>query len=126
MTAIVDQGLHEAASVVQAGGIIAYPTESCFGIGCDPANVEAIKKILQIKQRPREKGLIVIADRIERFAELLQPLTPEQLEKVSATWPGPFSWICPASSSVSGGLGAIMPVLPCGSPLTPLQQNYAG
>ena len=46
------------------GGIIAYPTESCFGLGCDPKNIRAIKKIIQIKKRSKNKNFIIIASEL--------------------------------------------------------------
>ena len=93
--------LNQAASVIRAGGIIAYPTESCFGLGCDPLNIDAIERILKLKQRPRKKGLIVIADRLDRLQQFLLPLSQEQLSRVLESWPGPFSWICPAAPEAS-------------------------
>jgi L-threonylcarbamoyladenylate synthase len=78
------------------GGLIAYPTESCYGLGCDPLNPRAVRKLAQLKGRPLGRGLILIADRFERFRPLVQPLDEVDLSRVMATWPGPVSWILPA------------------------------
>ena len=56
--------LKNAVQIVNQGGVIAYPTESTYGLGCDPANLDALKRILQIKQRPAEKGLIILVSDI--------------------------------------------------------------
>ncbi len=49
------------ATTIQQGGVIAYPTEAVFGLGCDPDNDKAIEKLLMVKQRPWQKGLILVA-----------------------------------------------------------------
>ena len=78
------------------GGVIAYPTESCYGLGCDPRNPRAVAWILSLKGRPVAKGLILIADRFERLAGLVAPPTPAQLALTASTWPGPHTWLMPA------------------------------
>ncbi|MGO9446015.1 MAG: L-threonylcarbamoyladenylate synthase [Thiobacillaceae bacterium] len=78
------------------GGIIAYPTESCYGLGCDPFNRRAVRRLIQLKGRPVAKGLILVADRFSRFHRLVQPLTDSQRRRVFATWPGPVTWVLPA------------------------------
>ena len=56
------------------GGVIAYPTESCYGLGCDPFNYRAINRIIRIKGRSKTKGLIVIAGKLGQLNTLIQPL----------------------------------------------------
>jgi L-threonylcarbamoyladenylate synthase len=63
---------------LKRGGLIAYPTESCYGLGCDPANRNAVLRILKLKQRPQRKGLILIASGYEQVARYLLPLTPAE------------------------------------------------
>lgn len=82
---------------LRGGGIVAYPTESCFGLGCDPFNREAVRRLIRLKGRPVSKGLILIADRFSRFRRLVRPLDASQQSRVFATWPGPVTWILPAS-----------------------------
>jgi L-threonylcarbamoyladenylate synthase len=53
--------IRRAAQVIRAGGIIAYPTEAVYGLGCDPRDHDAVRKILSLKQRPERAGLILIA-----------------------------------------------------------------
>lgn len=63
---------------LRRGGLIAYPTESCFGLGCDPANRRAVQRILKLKQRPQNKGLILITSGYRQVAHYLQSLTPSE------------------------------------------------
>lgn len=82
---------------IRDGGVIAYATESCFGLGCDPNNERALRSVLRIKRRPKFKGLIVIADQIKRFFPLLRSISEDNRQRMQATWPGPHTWLVPAS-----------------------------
>jgi L-threonylcarbamoyladenylate synthase len=86
------------------GGIIAYATSSCFGFGCDPKKYNIINKLLRIKQRPRSKGLIVIADKFERLAPFIKPLKAEEKNHALEKWPGSHTWLMPASHRASSAL----------------------
>ncbi len=81
------------------GGLIAYPTESCYGLGCDPHSREAVKRLLRLKRRPLAKGLILIACNVRQLAPFITPLTPAQQASVQSTWPGPHTWLIPASEN---------------------------
>ncbi|HDX8642815.1 Sua5/YciO/YrdC/YwlC family protein [Aeromonas dhakensis] len=87
-----------AVAALQHDGVIAYATEAVFGLGCDPDSEAAVQRLLAIKQRPVEKGLILIAADLAQLQDYidLEQLTSEQLAKVEASWPGPFTWIMPA------------------------------
>ncbi|WP_299666938.1 Sua5/YciO/YrdC/YwlC family protein [uncultured Psychromonas sp.] len=100
---INEDALSEALLALTTQGVIAYPTESVFGLGCDPDSEVAIQKILDLKQRPAHKGLILIAANIEQLQNYadFSSLTPEQLNNIKATWPGPFTWVVPVQSSLS-------------------------
>lgn len=87
---------HEAIRHINAGGIIAHPTESVYGFACDPFNVEAITRLLQIKQRSYQKGFILVAHRWELLEDLVQPIAPMLLANVLTSWPGPVTWVFPA------------------------------
>lgn len=93
--------LEDAVRCIQSGGVLAYPTEAVWGLGCDPKNGTAIQRILELKQRPWQKGLVVVAASFEQLMPWLQPLTEQQLAQVQATWPGPVSWVLPCKPSVS-------------------------
>ena len=85
-----------AVQAVRAGEVIAYPTEAVFGLGCDPFNEEAVLQLLAIKRRPWQKGVILIASCITQLQPFIAPLTTEQQDKLSATWPGHMTWLVPA------------------------------
>ncbi|BEE24259.1 Sua5/YciO/YrdC/YwlC family protein [Aeromonas dhakensis] len=87
-----------AVAALQHDGVIAYATEAVFGLGCDPDSEAAVQRLLAIKQRPVEKGLILIAADLAQLQDYidLDQLTSEQLVRVEASWPGPFTWIMPA------------------------------
>lgn len=81
--------------IVTEGGVIAYPTEAVYGLGCDPTNQQAVERILQLKQRPEAKGFILIASCWEQVADWLLPIAPERLAEIRKTWPGPYTWVFP-------------------------------
>lgn len=80
------------------GGIIAYPTEAVYGLGCDPFNETAVKKLLAIKQRSIGKGLILIAADYSQIEDLIIP--GDNIEAIKKTWPGPNTWVFPATNKV--------------------------
>lgn len=91
--------IDEAVAALKRGGVIAYPTEAVWGLGCDPFDEVAVTRLLAIKQRPVDKGLILVAanfDQLRPYLDLM-PLSAERLGEVLATWPGPHTWVMPAS-----------------------------
>ena len=88
--------LREIVRQLRIGAVIAYPTEAVFGLGCDPYNEAAVRHLLQIKQRPLQKGLILIAADFVQLEPFIQPLDTTVRERIDATWPGPVSWLLPA------------------------------
>lgn len=77
------------------GQVIAYPTEAVWGVGCDPWNMDAVLDLLLLKQRPWQKGLILVASDIAQIAPLVNQLTDAQKAKLEMSWPGPVSWVLP-------------------------------
>ena len=75
-----------AAQWLKEGKLLAYPTESVWGIGCDAYDEAAVQRILDIKQRPQAKGMIVITDSVERLTPLLSALTDEQRATITKSW----------------------------------------
>lgn len=88
--------LRTAVRLLRAGGVIAYPTEAVFGLGCDPLNEAAVSRVLAIKGRPVTKGLILIAADFADLEPFLEPLNADQQARLNATWPGPVTWLLPA------------------------------
>lgn len=87
--------LQQAARVVRQGGVIAYPTEAVWGLGCDPWDELAVDRLLALKERPMAKGLILVADDIRQFDFLLEDLPDIWQERLASTWPGPSTWLVP-------------------------------
>lgn len=90
---------HSALSILKNGGIIAMPTDTVYGLHCSPHHLAAVEKIIQLKQRDASKGLILIADCLDRFNEFIAPL-PENIHEKIRTHPG-ITWIVPAQKNVS-------------------------
>lgn len=84
-----------AARVLRGGGIVAYPTEAVWGLGCDPGRGDALERLLRLKRRDPDKGLILVAASIAQFEPLLDGLSGSQRERLDATWPGPVTWLVP-------------------------------
>jgi L-threonylcarbamoyladenylate synthase len=91
--------LHIAAAVraLRAGGIIAYPTEGVWGLGCDPFNESAVRRLLALKGRPVSKGLILVAGDAAQFDSCLRGLPRATRERICRSWPGPVTWVVPAA-----------------------------
>ncbi|MEB2328161.1 MAG: Sua5/YciO/YrdC/YwlC family protein [Pseudomonas sp.] len=87
--------IQQVARVVRAGGVIAYPTEAVWGLGCDPWDAAAVQRLLELKMRPMEKGLILVAAHIDQFDFLLDDLPERWLDRLAGTWPGPNTWLVP-------------------------------
>lgn len=92
--------LNQAVRVILEGGVIAYPTEAVYGLGCLPHNYFAVARILNLKNRHVNKGLILVASNVEQFAEYV--IFPDNTvkQRVLSTWPGPVTWVLPARPEV--------------------------
>jgi L-threonylcarbamoyladenylate synthase len=82
---------------LRRGGVIAYATESCYGLGCDPANWRAVRRILQLKRRPRSKGLILVGAEPRQFKHYLAAIPDDLAARLGAWWPGPNTLLLPAA-----------------------------
>lgn len=101
--------VRQAASWLKAGRLLAYPTESVWGIGCDPFNEAAVRQILAIKKRPIEKGMIVVTDEVSRIEALWSVLDAEKQHTLFNSWSkSPLSaadgqahtWLLPVSGEL--------------------------
>ena len=93
-----------AIKVLQQGGTIAYPTEAVYGLGCDPKNISAIKNLLNIKKREKEKGLILVAANFEQFKQYILPLEKSVEKKLRDSWADTdlaITWLVPVSDTMS-------------------------
>jgi L-threonylcarbamoyladenylate synthase len=94
--------LDAAAALLRAGGVLAYPTEAVYGLGCDPHDRLAFEKIFALKQRPASQGVLLIAAdfaQVERYIDLAN-VPDAVLAQVRASWPGPHTWIFPRRAAV--------------------------
>lgn len=88
--------LQQAIETCEKGGVIAYPTEAVFGLGCLPLNESAVRRILKLKQRSVHKGLILIAADIEQFDMFVDFSKVKNLQRIRDSWPGPITWLVSA------------------------------
>jgi len=95
--------LLDAAKSFTNGGIIAYPTEAVFGLGCDPDNKQAIIRLLALKQRSTEKGLILLASDYYQLQPYIdeKKLSKSKLVEIKARWPAAITQIMPAKKNIS-------------------------
>ncbi|KAB7627237.1 L-threonylcarbamoyladenylate synthase [Alkalilimnicola sp. S0819] len=89
---------------LRGGGVIAYPTEAVYGLGCDPANPAAVAGLLALKGRQAAKGLILIAADLDQLRPWLAPLSPHQEQQLAEHWPGPITWLVPKAADVPAWL----------------------
>lgn len=82
-----------------SGELIAYPTEGVWGLGCDPNNLDAVQRLLTLKERSPEKGLILLGSNFDHFTQYSH--AAEYREKLMSKWPGPHTWLVPAKSDIS-------------------------
>jgi len=89
--------------IFHQGGIIAYPTEAVFGFGCDPDNEQAIEKLLSLKQRSKDKGLILLAGHYSQLLPYIDEseISQEQLIIIKSRWPAAITQIMPAKTNIS-------------------------
>ncbi len=103
---MIDHAIIAAAKIVNEGGVIAYPTEAVYGLGCDPLNESAVARIAALKKRSLDKGFVVIASEWAQVSSWVAPLDEYLKHRVFSHWPGPINWIFPASDQA--------PALVCG------------
>ena len=97
----VQEQIANAARILRQGGVVAYPTEHCYGLGCDPLNEQAVSRIASLKKRSLSQGVLLIAasvEQVELFAELT---ASPQLANILDSWPGPNTWTLAARANVS-------------------------
>ena len=79
------------------GGVVAYPTESCFGLGCDPQSFRGIKKLNILKKRPSNKNLILITSDLKQIKGIVKQFNKKQIQMLYTKWPGPQTWLIRAN-----------------------------
>ena len=89
-----------AVEQLHAGNIIAYPTEAVFGLGCDPGNESAVRKLLSLKGRPESAGFVLIASQFSQLLPWIATTDEALLDTAMQTWPGPVTWLFPCAQAV--------------------------
>jgi L-threonylcarbamoyladenylate synthase len=92
--------LNQALLDIKTGQILAYPTEAVYGLGCDPFNQKAVERLLALKQRSAQRGLIVLIADWPQLFSLIGDVPVSRLEVIKETWPGPVTWVFPKSENI--------------------------
>ncbi len=92
--------IRQAAHILWQGGVIAYPTEGVWGLGCLPHETDAIEYLLDIKHRAPDKGLILVAANFQQVEPFIGELPGNALDRMLDSWPGPVTWVVPAAEDV--------------------------
>ena len=121
-----------AAGLLRGGGVLAYPTEAVYGLGCDPHDRVAFGKVFALKQRPPSQGVLLIAAdfaQVERYIDLAA-VPADVLAQVRQGWPGPYTWIFPRTAAVpdwvAGGHAGIALRVTAHAPSAALCRAFGG
>ncbi len=126
------EALARCAVALNEGGVVAYPTEAVYGLGCDPRNRAAFEKLFALKQRPPTQGVLLIGADFDQVAPYIDlAATPrDALERARATWPGPHTWIFPRAADVpewvAGGHAGIALRVTAHGPAAELCRAFGG
>ena len=122
--------LQRAAKTLRLGGVVACPTEAVWGLSADPLNGTAVQRLLQLKLRAPDKGLILVAARLEQLGLYIEAPSRKALLRATATWPGPHTWVFPASEEaplwVTGGRDTVAVRITAHLPLIELCNAFGG
>ncbi len=103
--------MDRAAAVLRAGGLVAFPTETVYGLGADARNVDAVARIFAVKGRPTDHPLIVHLGDARQLAEWARDVPQSALQLAEAFWPGPLTLVLPrlagVPDAVTGGLDTV-------------------
>lgn len=99
IAAMTDFHLRSAAEVIRNGGLVAYPTEAVYGLGCDPRNERAVERLLRLKGRSVKQGLILLAADVEQLRDWMD-LDEMQRAWLASQWPSARTWLVSPSARV--------------------------
>ena len=88
---IYEEILREAVAVLRRGGVVAYPTDTVYGLAVDATDVEAIARLYEVKGRPGAKALPLIIGEMAQLTEVVARIPPQAEKLISAFWPGPLT-----------------------------------
>ena len=92
--------IREAVRQLTSGGVIAYPTETVYGLGCDPFNGHAALHLIELKKRNIDQGLILVASHFEQLEPLLYPLTAAVRKRIARPGQTPVTWVLPCLPAI--------------------------
>ncbi len=90
----------DAVEQLQTGHVIAYPTEAVFGLGCDPRNESAVRKLISLKGRSEAAGFVLVASEYSQLQEWIADIDETLVATALQTWPGPVTWLFPRATNV--------------------------
>lgn len=90
-----------AAAIINDGGVVAYPTEAVYGLGCDPNNPDALQRLIDIKKRSTDKGLILIASNQLQLSPFIEAPNDSIKTLMNQHWPGPVTLVVQSKPSTS-------------------------
>ena len=99
----MEQDIQKASEILRKGGIILYPTDTIWGLGCDATNIEAVKKIYQLKQREELKSMLVLVDNIDRIGRYIKQI-PEMAIQLIEVNDLPMTIIYPGAVNLASNL----------------------
>jgi len=103
--------IRRAARAIAAGGVVAYPTEAVWGLGCDPLSRDAVMEVLELKGRQVTKGVILIAADLDQLLPFIGTLDAAERQRLAVAGDRAVTWVVPASAQapawVTGGRDTI-------------------
>lgn len=133
--------LRDAASVLRAGGLVAFPTETFYGLGAAGLSAQAVRRVFAVKGRPESKPLLLLVDSVAMLDTIVSRIPPAARPLMARHWPGPLTLVLPARDTVpeavtagTGTVGVRLPAHPVaralvaalGEPVTAPSANPSG
>ena len=109
-----------AAEVIRNGGLVAFPTETVYGLGCDALNPEAVARVFEVKQRPSFDPLIVHIATRAALDRLVETISVGDHRLMDAFWPGPLTLVLPKRENVPDIVTAGLPTIAIRMPAHPV------
>ena len=123
------QAIYAAAQKLSLGGVVAHATEGVWGFAADPNNEQALLRILCMKQRSADKGLLLLAARADEFAAALDLVALDVKHRVQSSWPGHITWVLPNpgyNEIVTGGRDTVACRVPAHEQARQLAEIFGG
>ncbi len=139
--AIDARAVDEASRLIRAGGVVAFPTDTLYGLAADPFSPAAVQRVFDVKGRGAERALPLVAADVSQIEDRIGALSPLTVRLARRFWPGPLTVLIPAPATlgpnVTGGTGRVGVRVPdhpvaralcraCGGPLIATSANRSG